>query len=133
MSFTKENAVTFYKDAHALLGAMANDATEDFPKKTTLLLESLGALYPEEKLTYMKSIADPFYRLQSDYTSHHNHGLPVLEFLGEGKDRSSEPMNEEEKKQYHIKKEQENILSKLMKNTGEEGKKAGKPSPTKTP
>ena len=52
------------------------------------------------KLTYMKSIQDPFYRMQPDYTSHHNHGLPVLEFIAEVDRRNAnagEPLTEQEK------------------------------------
>ena len=36
------------------------------------------------KLTYTKSIQDPFYRLQQDHTSHHNHKLPISEYAAGG-------------------------------------------------
>jgi len=54
------------------------------------------------------------YRLQHEHTSYHNHGLPVAE-MGEIARVSTDAGAEQEKTALQIRREQENILSKLMK------------------
>ena len=46
------------------------------------------------KITYMKTYLDPLYKLQADYTSYHNHKLPIDEMVGEQK----VPVKKEENK-----------------------------------
>jgi hypothetical protein len=73
------------------------------------------------KLTYTKSVTDPFYRLQSDYRSYHNHAVPVASEYGPRRKTKEEEDTPSaapgEKTAQQIQKEQEEILNKLMNAT----------------
>jgi hypothetical protein len=69
------------------------------------------------KLTYTKSVTDPFYRLQSDFRSYHNHVVPVANEYGprrKTKEEEDLPAAPGEKTAAQIQREQEEILNKLM-------------------
>jgi hypothetical protein len=65
----------------------------------------------------MKTYLEPLYKLQPDYTSYHNHKLPIDEILGLGE--KLEPLVKKEPRgdstgTKAVKSEQDKLLSKLM-------------------
>lgn len=63
------------------------------------------------KLTYMKTYLEPLYKLQADYTSYHNHKLPIDD-IAVKEEVKKEP---KEAKEVVVKRtEQDKLLSKLM-------------------
>jgi hypothetical protein len=69
------------------------------------------------KLTYMKTYLEPVYKLQADYTSYHNHKLPLEEMIV---DPPKTPVKAEPRPPSVVVSEQEKILSRIMSTRIEE-------------
>eukprot|EP00347_Sterkiella_histriomuscorum_P005450 403356570 len=67
------------------------------------------------KVTYTKNFQDQYYRMEDNFQSQHNHGLPIEDYLLNDNSNGGEVVE-------HVFKEQEQIIEKLM----QRGKKAEK-------